>query len=178
MESQPQPQPQRQPPRKIRIVIAVNESTIPKQDAGPYKPATISSIFAFDWVLRKIVRSNYSAFQIIFLTVLVAHERDKSVRQETSVEEQARAMEMLLFFTDKCCDLELACEVMIEKGDPKNVICREARRVSPDLLVLGSRGVNRFLVPSVSHHVRTNYGRPVLVIKRTADVTPRNRAHD
>lgn len=40
--------------------------------------------------------------------------------------------------------VQIACEAWIKKGDPKEVLCSEVKRVRPDLLVVGSRGLGPF----------------------------------
>lgn len=52
-----------------RIMIAVNESSI-----KGYPHPSISSKRAFEWTLQKIVRSNTSAFKLLFLHVQVPDE--------------------------------------------------------------------------------------------------------
>ncbi|KAL6507312.1 hypothetical protein OROGR_023507 [Orobanche gracilis] len=52
-----------------RIMVAVNESTI-----KGYPHASISSRGAFDWTLKKIVRSSTSGFKIFLLHVQVPDE--------------------------------------------------------------------------------------------------------
>ena len=39
---------------------------------------------------------------------------------------------------------QIKCEAWIRHGDPKEVICSEVKRVQPDLLVVGSRGLGPF----------------------------------
>ena len=38
----------------------------------------------------------------------------------------------------------MTCEAWIKQGDPKEVILNEVKRVRPDLLVVGSRGLGPF----------------------------------
>ncbi|XP_042502433.1 universal stress protein A-like protein isoform X2 [Macadamia integrifolia] len=52
-----------------RIMVAVNESSI-----KGYPFPSISSRYAFDWTLQKIVRSNISGFKLLFLHVQVPDE--------------------------------------------------------------------------------------------------------
>ena len=40
--------------------------------------------------------------------------------------------------------LQVACEAWIKRGDPKEVICHEVKRLQPDLLVVGCRGLGPF----------------------------------
>ena len=56
-----------------RIMVGVNESTI-----KGYPHASISSKGAFEWTLKKIVRSNTSSFKLLFLHVQV-HDEDGSL---------------------------------------------------------------------------------------------------
>ncbi|CAN1315170.1 Universal stress protein A-like protein [Linum perenne] len=54
--------------------------------------------------------------------------------------------------------LGIDCDYLIEKGDPKEVIYREARRDRPDLLVLGCKGdcFMSIFLPSVIAYVWRN----------------------
>jgi hypothetical protein len=52
-----------------RIMVAVNESSL-----KGYPHPSISSKGAFDWTVQKIVRSNVSAFNLLFLHVQVPDE--------------------------------------------------------------------------------------------------------
>lgn len=38
----------------------------------------------------------------------------------------------------------MACQAWIKEGDPKEVILNEVKRLRPDLLVVGSRGLGPF----------------------------------
>lgn len=67
-----------------RIMIAVNESSI-----KGYPHASISCRGAFDWTLKKIVRSNTSDFKLLFLHVQVPDEDGMNY---------FKFMYMLLFF--------------------------------------------------------------------------------
>lgn len=40
--------------------------------------------------------------------------------------------------------LKVSCEAWMKQGDPKEVLCSEIKRVQPDLLVVGSRGLGPF----------------------------------
>ncbi|CAN0898879.1 Universal stress protein A-like protein [Linum grandiflorum] len=176
-----------QPIPPTRIVIAINESTMQRPQRNAWRtPASISSIGAFQWTLQKIVRSNVDDFSITFLSVLPSHEQDTSdVQQPTAEEVDEVKNKLLTQFARRCYLIEtkskIACDVLVGKGDPKQVICREANRLQPDLLVVGSRGLDvnqRMLVPSVSHYVLTNAQCPVAVIKRRAELAPVNPFDD
>lgn len=52
-----------------RVMVAVNESTI-----KGYPHASISSKKAFEWTLKKIVRSNTCGFKLLLLHVQVQDE--------------------------------------------------------------------------------------------------------
>ncbi|CAN1182203.1 Universal stress protein A-like protein [Linum perenne] len=102
-------------------------------------------------------------------------------RKEPSTAEHARAMLLLEYFINRSTELGIACDYLIGKGDPEEVICREAKRTRPDLVVLGCRGLDRFMsifLPSVSAYVRRNCNCPMVAIKRRAAITPRNPVND
>lgn len=40
--------------------------------------------------------------------------------------------------------LQIECEAWIRKGDPQDTICHEVKRIQPDLLVVGCRGLGPF----------------------------------
>ncbi|CAN1182202.1 Universal stress protein A-like protein [Linum perenne] len=172
--------------KPIQIMLAVNESNILKsQPHGGYIPASISCRFAFEWTLRKIIRSNTDDFKIIFITVVVSRHQGSPLvipaRKEPSTAEHARAMLLLEYFINRSTELGIACDYLIGKGDPEEVICREAKRTRPDLVVLGCRGLDRFMsifLPSVSAYVRRNCNCPMVAIKRRAAITPRNPVND
>jgi len=57
---------------------------------------------------------------------------------------------------------------MLEEGDPKNVVCRVADELKPDLMIMGSRGMGRLqaiLANSVSQYVFQLAMAPMLLVK-------------
>ncbi|KAG6741666.1 hypothetical protein POTOM_054943 [Populus tomentosa] len=181
-----------------RIMMGVNESTI-----KGYPHASISSRGAFDWTLQKIVRSNTSGFKILFLHVQVPDEDgfDDMDSLYASPEDfknmkhrnRTRGLHLLEYFVNRCHEIGVACEAWIKKGDPKEVICHEVKRVQPDLLVVGSRGLGPFqsyleisradlscrvFVGTVSEFCQKHAECPVISIKRRADETPQDPVDD
>ncbi|GMP30317.1 hypothetical protein CsSME_00005035 [Camellia sinensis var. sinensis] len=95
--------------------------------------------------------------------------------------DRIRGLHLLEFFVNRCHELGVACEAWIKKGDPKEVICHEVKRVQPDLLVVGSRGLGPFqkvFVGAVSEFCAKHAECPVLTIKRAADETPQDPVDD
>ncbi|GKV07740.1 hypothetical protein SLEP1_g19472 [Rubroshorea leprosula] len=169
-----------------RIMVAVNQSTI-----KGYPHASISSRGAFDWTLRKIVRSNTAGFKLLFLHVQVPDEDGfddmdsiyaspedfKSLKHK----ERARGLHLLEYFVNRCHEKGVACEAWIRKGDPKEVICLEVKRVQPDLLVVGSRGLGPFqrvFVGTVSEFCAKHAECPVITIKRSENEAPQDPVDD
>ncbi|KAG7981970.1 hypothetical protein I3843_04G025000 [Carya illinoinensis] len=75
----------------------------------------------------------------------------------------------------------VSCAAWIKTGDPKKVICREGKRVQPDFLVLGNRGLGlfeRIFVSTVSDFCVKHAECPVITIKRGADEIPEDPADD
>ncbi|CAN6702722.1 unnamed protein product [Malus baccata var. baccata] len=169
-----------------RIMLGVNESTI-----KGYPHASISSRKAFEWTLHKIVRSNTSGFKLQFLHVQVPDEDgfDDMDSVYASPEDfknlknrdQARGLHLLEFFVDRCHAIGVACEAWIKRGDAKEVICREVKRVQPDILVVGCRGLGPFqrvFVGTVSEFCVKHAECPVITIKRSAEETPQDPVDD
>ncbi|XP_057791766.1 universal stress protein A-like protein [Salvia miltiorrhiza] len=169
-----------------RIMVAVNESTI-----KGYPHASISSTGAFHWTLNKIVRTNTSAFKLLFLHVQVPDEDgfDDMDSIFASPEDfrtmkrrdKIRGLHLLEYFVNHCHEIGVACEAWIKIGDAKEVICHEANRIQPDFLVLGSRGLGPFqrvFVGTVSEFCVKHADCPVIAIKRNASQTPQDPVDD
>ncbi|RLM79719.1 universal stress protein A-like protein [Panicum miliaceum] len=76
---------------------------------------------------------------------------------------------------------QIKCEAWIRHGDPKEVICSEVKRVQPDLLVVGSRGLGPFqrvFVGTVSEFCVKHAECPVITIKRKATEAPQDPIDD
>ncbi|KAJ8775113.1 hypothetical protein K2173_020117 [Erythroxylum novogranatense] len=169
-----------------RIMIAVNESTI-----KGYPHPSISSRRAFVWTLQKIVRSNTSDFKLLFVHVQVPDEdgfddmdsiyASPDDFKSMKYRERIRGLHLLEYFVNQCHQFGIACESWIKKGDPKEVICFEVKRVQPDFLVVGSRGLGPFqrvFVGTVSEFCQKHAECPVISIKRGADETPQDPVDD
>jgi len=68
----------------------------------------------------------------------------------------------------RCRDAGVACELLIEVGAPRHVICDVAEREAVDIVVVGSRGlgdVQRLMLGSVSDYVVHHAAAPVLVVR-------------
>ncbi|KAJ0254495.1 hypothetical protein HA466_0104170 [Hirschfeldia incana] len=132
-----------------RVMVAVNEST----NKG-YPHASISSKKAFEWTLRKIVRKNTSDYKLLLLhaqvqdadgfddvdSIYASPDDFRNMRERN----KAKGLHLLEFFVNRCHEIGVGCEAWIRKGDPTEVICHEVRRVRPDFLVMGSRGLGPF----------------------------------
>uniref|UniRef100_A0A7N0VFA3 UspA domain-containing protein n=1 Tax=Kalanchoe fedtschenkoi TaxID=63787 RepID=A0A7N0VFA3_KALFE len=169
-----------------RLMVAVNESTL-----KGYPHASISCRGAFEWALKKIVRDNVAGFKLLVLHVQVPDEDgfDDMDSIYASPEDfrsmknrdRIRGLHLLEFFVNRCYEIGVACEAWIKKGDPKEVILHEIRRVQPDLLVVGSRGLGPFqrvFVGTVSEFCLKHAECPVIVIKRRPEETPQDPVDD
>ncbi|KAI4369363.1 hypothetical protein MLD38_017808 [Melastoma candidum] len=64
---------------------------------------------------------------------------------------------------------DVKVETKVEGGDARDVICRVAEKLSPDVLVMGSHGyglIKRTILGSVSRYCAQHVQCPVLIIKR------------
>ncbi|KAF3567625.1 hypothetical protein DY000_02018991 [Brassica cretica] len=182
-----------------RVMVAVNESSI-----KGYPHASISSKKAFEWTLKKIVKSNTSGFKLLLLHAQVQDEDGSKevvliMNWEPGFDDmdsiyaspddfrnmrernKANGLHLLEFFVNKCHEIGVRCEAWIRKGDPTEVICHEVRRVRPDFLVVGSRGLGPFqkvFVGTVSEFCVKHAECPVIIIKRSAEESPQDPADD
>ncbi|CAA6665559.1 unnamed protein product [Spirodela intermedia] len=169
-----------------RILIAVNPSSI-----KGYPHASISSRTAFEWAVEKVVRSNTRGFVLLFLHVQVPDEdgfddmdsiyASPDDFKRMSEREKTRGLHLLEFFVERCNQIGLPCEAWVKKGDPKEVICSEVKRVQPDLLVVGCRGLGPFqrvFVGTVSEFCVKHADCPVVTIKRKAGEAPQDPVED
>ena len=169
-----------------RVMVAVNESSM-----KGYPHPSISSKGAFEWTINKIVRNNVSAFNLLFLHVQVPDEDGfndmdsiyaspddfKNMNQRDRI----RGVHLLEYFINRCHEIGVVCQAWIMHGDPKEVICHEVKRLRPDLLVVGSRGLGPFqkvFVGTVSEFCWKHAECPVISIKRKPDETPQDPVDD
>ncbi|XAR58199.1 hypothetical protein NMG60_11026612 [Bertholletia excelsa] len=166
--------------------MEMNESTI-----KGYPHPSISSKGAFEWTLKKIVRSNTSGFKLLFLHVQVPDEdgfddmdsiyASPEDFKRMNRRDNIRGLHLLEYFVSRCHEIGVPCEGWIKKGDPKEVICHEVKRVQPDLLVVGSRGLGPFqkvFVGTVSEFCAKHAECPVITIKRHANEAPQDPVDD
>ncbi|URE35694.1 Universal stress protein [Musa troglodytarum] len=95
--------------------------------------------------------------------------------QSMNQKEKIRGIHLLQYFVEHSHQLGIQCEAWIRKGDPKEVICQEVKKVQPDMLVVGSRGLGPFqrvFVGTVSEYLVKHVDCPVVTIKRKADEAP------
>ncbi|KAG0451535.1 hypothetical protein HPP92_026177 [Vanilla planifolia] len=175
-----------QSPEATRIMVAVNESSM-----KGYPHPSISSRTAFEWTVSKLVRSNVAEFRLLFLHVQVpdedAFEDMDSIYaspedfRHMKERERIRGLHLLEYFVGRSHQYGIPCEAWIKKGDPKEIICSEVKRVQPDLLVVGSRGLGPFqrvFVGTVSEFCAKHVECPVITIKRKPDETPADPVDD
>ncbi|WP_373540209.1 universal stress protein [Chamaesiphon sp.] len=68
--------------------------------------------------------------------------------------------------------------VRLKQGDPKDTVCQVADEENSDLIIMGSRGLNRLqsiLANSVSQYVFQLTSRPMLLVKDDVDIKRINR---
>eukprot|EP00252_Welwitschia_mirabilis_P016047 TRINITY_DN35503_c0_g1_i1.p1 TRINITY_DN35503_c0_g1~~TRINITY_DN35503_c0_g1_i1.p1 ORF type:complete len:213 (-),score=28.78 TRINITY_DN35503_c0_g1_i1:175-813(-) len=173
--------------RPTLVMIAVNQSSV-----KGYPHPSISSSQAFRWTLNKLVRSRNSRdFKVLILHVQV-HDEDgfndvdsifatPEDFENIKHRERISGFHLLEYFVKCCYEEGVQCEAWIREGDPKEVICHEVKRVCPDILVVGSRGlgsVQRVFVGTVSEYCSKHADCPVIVIKRKPEDSPQDPIDD
>lgn len=170
-----------------RILLPVSQSSI-----KGYPNPSISSMTAFRWLVDKLIHpASRPKFKLLILHVQVPDEDafdDMDSLYATKEDfnslkrgDKARAVHLLEHFVHVCNDIELPCKAWIKKGAIKEVICKEVSRVHPDLLVMGSRGLNtihKLFVGTVSEYCTKHADCPVLVIRRKAEDAPEDPMDD
>ncbi|KAK1324969.1 Universal stress protein A-like protein [Acorus calamus] len=155
-------------PEPTRIMVAVNESSL-----KGYPHPSISSRSAFIWTIEKIVRSNFSGFKLLFLHAQVPDEdcfddmdsiyASPQDFNDMNEKDKIRGIHLLEYFVD----------VAMKLG--------EVKRIQPDLLVVGSRGLGPFqrvFVGTVSEFCVKHAECPVITIKRKVDDVPQDPVDD
>ncbi|WOK95471.1 universal stress protein A-like protein [Canna indica] len=169
-----------------QIMIGVNQSSL-----RGYPHPSISSRTAFEWTVQKIVRSNAAGFKFLFLHVQIPDEdgfddmdsifASPDDFKRMNQKEKIRGLDLLQYFVECAHQFGIQCEAWIKKGDPKEVICQEVKRLQPDMLVVGSRGLGPFqrvFVGTVSEFCAKHAECPVITIKRKADEAPQDPIDD
>ncbi|MDX2029034.1 MAG: universal stress protein [Blastocatellia bacterium] len=147
----------------MKILLAV--------DGSEYGKFAVESVAARPWPAGTVIKV-LSAIEPPYLPATETWVLPETYysQLETAGREQAQtaareAVEMLQ--AKHGAQIELITE--IKDGNPKDVILDEARHWGADLIVLGShgyRGLQRFLLGSVSHTVATHAPCSVEIVRR------------
>ncbi|KAL2654205.1 hypothetical protein R1flu_022333 [Riccia fluitans] len=169
------------------ILLGVSASTI-----KGYPFPSQSSTHALEWTLEKLIKKSCrNEYKLLILHVQVPDEdgfdevdsifASPADFTEAHESDRRKSSQLLKFFVNKCHEAEVPCEGRIKKGDPKEVICQEVKRLKPDILLLGSRGLGplqRIFVGGVSDYCAKKADCPVLVIKRRPEDMPDDASED
>ena len=79
----------------------------------------------------------------------------------------ARVRELLTRTQEDLAATGIDCHVLVDEGDPADVVVRLAEDCGADLLVIGNRGMQRRVLGSVPNTVTHKAGCTVLVVKTT-----------
>lgn len=170
-----------------RILMGVNQSSL-----KGYPHPSISSKNAFDWTIKKLIRSRDNQdFKLQLLHVQIPDEDglddidsifgSAQDFKDMKNKEKIRGIHLLEYFVGRCNEIGVSCEAWIKTGDPKEVIFHEVKRVCPDILVVGSRGLGPFqrvFVGTVSEYCSKHVNCPVIVVKRKPEDTPQDPVDD
>ncbi|WP_042144455.1 universal stress protein [Paucisalibacillus sp. EB02] len=124
------------------------------------------SLRAGDKVFELARLSSQSKVDIIYV-VDPKHSKDEVLNNWGKDAEDA-GKEKLAFIVQKAKKSGIDFEVIFLNGDPGPTIVDHANKNDYDLIVLGSRGLNKFqemVLGSVSHKVAKRAASPVLIVK-------------
>ncbi|EMS56469.1 Universal stress protein A-like protein [Triticum urartu] len=168
-----------------RVMMAVNESSL----KGGYCMTGVILVLCFhELTWRYIVVSLQQLVLLIPMewpdegfddmdSIYASPTDFQSMKQRDRI----RGIHLLEYFVNECHRLGIKCEAWTKQGDPKEVICHEVKRVQPDLLVVGSRGLGPFqrvFVGTVSEFCVKHAECPVITIKRKANEAPQDPIDD
>lgn len=91
-----------------------------------------------------------------------------TVSQQYVAQFVAESKTQLQDLSAKCCPGATLGPLLVESGDPREVILDEAKRLSADLIVMGThgrRGISRALIGSVAESVMRTAHCSVLVVR-------------
>eukprot|EP00252_Welwitschia_mirabilis_P027227 TRINITY_DN928_c0_g1_i4.p1 TRINITY_DN928_c0_g1~~TRINITY_DN928_c0_g1_i4.p1 ORF type:complete len:113 (+),score=29.21 TRINITY_DN928_c0_g1_i4:164-502(+) len=110
-------------------------------------------------------------------SIYASPEDFKDLKQQDKI----KGMRLLEYFIKRSDECGVPCDGWLKKGNPKEVICAEVKRLKPDMLIVGSRGlgpVQRIFVGTVSEYVFKHAECPVIIIKRKREDTPEDPVDD
>ncbi|XP_051147299.1 universal stress protein A-like protein [Andrographis paniculata] len=152
------------------IVVAVDDSD--------------QSSYALTWCLRNIVAKHGSGSQDTIVLLYARHIPSNSTTGDstgylfssdvidTMDQQTSKIAQNVADKAKRICkdyDDHIKVEMLVENGDPRDVICEAAEKLKADLLVIGSHGygvIKRALLGSVSSHCAQNVKCPVLIVKK------------
>jgi nucleotide-binding universal stress UspA family protein len=92
-------------------------------------------------------------------------DRKASVELQWALSPAARVKEILARAQEDLQREGMECSVMVDEGDPADVLVRLAAECGADLLVIGNKGMHRRVLGSVPNTVTRNAPCSVFVVK-------------
>lgn len=106
------------------------------------------------------------------ITVITAYP---SLSSTFFFDEEISKEEMNQYWVERAAEVKplleekgIAYDMIVEEGDPRELILEKAGELNVDLIVIGSRGLNtyqRFMLGSVSHGISNHARCDVLIVK-------------
>ncbi|KAH8964963.1 hypothetical protein BDL97_04G092600 [Sphagnum fallax] len=118
--------------------------------------------FAFEWALK-----NYCKPNDVLHLLHVRHATD-DVASEVEQKMEVAAQALLQTFLDRATLAKIKCKGRVVVGDERHEICKEVLWVCADVLIVGSRGLNRMqrvFLGSVSEYCAQHCACPVIIVK-------------
>ncbi|CAM6063826.1 unnamed protein product [Sphagnum tenellum] len=134
--------------------------------------------FAFEWAVKNYCKPN----DVLHLLHVQRTTDDFGINPKWRVpadvasqvehKTEAAAQALLRMFLDRASLAKIKCKGRVVVGDEKHEICKEVLWVCADVLIVGSRGLNRMqrvFLGSVSEYCAENCACPVIIVKPTAE---------
>ncbi|CAM6016824.1 unnamed protein product [Sphagnum balticum] len=134
--------------------------------------------FAFEWAVKNYCKPN----DVLHLLHVQRTTDDFGINSKWQVpadvalqvehKTEAAAQALLRMFLDRASLAKIKCKGRVVVGDEKHEICKEVLWVCADVLIVGSRGLNRMqrvFLGSVSEYCAQNCACPVIIVKPTPE---------
>jgi nucleotide-binding universal stress UspA family protein len=132
--------------------------------------------FAFDWAVKNYCKSNDNIHLLyVRRNADGITEWKLPVDIAGKVEREAETGSALLQkYIDRATQANLNCKGRTVVGDEREEICKEVLRACADVLIVGSRGLNRVqrvFLGSVSEYCAHQSACPVIIVKPSSSIT-------
>ncbi|CAM6128899.1 unnamed protein product [Calypogeia fissa] len=134
--------------------------------------------FAFEWAVKNYCKANDNIHLLHVrrnnVDEITQWQLPTEVAARVEQEAEAGAAALLQGYIDRATQANFRCKGRTVVGDEREEICREVLWVCADVLIVGSRGLNRVqrvFLGSVSEYCAHHSACPVIIVKPSTSVS-------